>query len=735
MKPETILENEEHGQVRRHSSVTVCLGLTVFAGAFLRLVDLGRKGLWYDEFNWLDWICEPSWAQAIMSVPPPHASLFPALLWPFGFMFESDYFVRVLPALFGIATIPMVFVLGRRMFGTGAGLWAAAFLAVCPIHVDFCRQLEPYPLLVLNITIAAYFLVGVGEGKGLWRCVFAAVFIALTIYSHIFGVVSLGLFTLGLCSELFTSRRSFRKLLALTASWIFGIALYLPWLLYGLLSKKMGSITHDAIKANSDETISYFGRFISHACTAWVGSLGVDSTITGFILVAIAVLIAGVVLSIRRYPVQKIVSVTLWIVAGVVLFSFCHFWGYPPYGRYMMGVIPGVVLLLGLGASRLLTVSEGSDTVRRVSRGLGVASLLIIVVWSLGVNADRFFAPPIEDWRSLMSFLKQEVKKEDVIAMNFDSQNARDMFTRYAPRLLEQELVQESRKTPYKKTAKLLESGKRVWYMSKHGVPKMPQGWLDAGTFDFVQIGGSAFAVCLVPRNVNTPDSMTWKTELYNAALPHFRDYPLPILMGLASTGKDEDGNPTPQAKSYYDWAASELEGRRSFNPNSVRLHMKLALIYRSSGRLADEVQEWQAIDRLTRARGGQVPWMARAYKSSLVKLAKEQAANGEPFKAIDSYMRAYKVMNKTEIHWWLKAAKIYEQSVGPARGIREYRAIIAREPSYAPAHFNLGKCYEAQGKLEKAYSEFAKAADLDKDNDSYRSMRDKYQSSTDDES
>jgi mannosyltransferase len=61
----------------------------------------------------------------------------------------SEAGIRSLSALFGTATIPLAFVIGRRLASQRVGVVAAALVAFNPLLVWFSQEARPYALLVL----------------------------------------------------------------------------------------------------------------------------------------------------------------------------------------------------------------------------------------------------------------------------------------------------------------------------------------------------------------------------------------------------------------------------------------------------------------------------------------------------------------------------------------------------------------------------------------------------------
>ena len=134
----------------------------VALGGFLRVYQIGSKGLWLDEaFSvWLGW--QPvgemlGWLMRIDQHPP----LYYLLLHFWMALGDDAAAVRALSALLGTLTIPVVYLLSRRLADDDdkVGLLAALILAVSPFHVRFAQEARMYTLLTLNVSLALYALV------------------------------------------------------------------------------------------------------------------------------------------------------------------------------------------------------------------------------------------------------------------------------------------------------------------------------------------------------------------------------------------------------------------------------------------------------------------------------------------------------------------------------------------------------------------------------------------------
>lgn len=151
----------EHGhldRLLRRATSLLLLAITALGGA-LRFYQIGNKGLWLDEaFSvWLGW--QPvgemlAWLLRIDQHPP----LYYALLHFWMALGDDAATVRALSALLGTLTIPVMFLLGRRLADDKVGLLAALILAASPFHVRFAQETRMYTLLTLNAALALYCL-------------------------------------------------------------------------------------------------------------------------------------------------------------------------------------------------------------------------------------------------------------------------------------------------------------------------------------------------------------------------------------------------------------------------------------------------------------------------------------------------------------------------------------------------------------------------------------------------
>lgn len=130
----------------------------ILALAFsLRLWRLGDKNLWWDEALALWAVRKPLAALTAWTAGDVHPPLFfwSLWLWRRG-VGETEFALRLLPAIWGVITVALAWVLGRRAGGHRAGALAALLAAVSPFAVWWSGELRMYALAGLWVALAAY---------------------------------------------------------------------------------------------------------------------------------------------------------------------------------------------------------------------------------------------------------------------------------------------------------------------------------------------------------------------------------------------------------------------------------------------------------------------------------------------------------------------------------------------------------------------------------------------------
>lgn len=206
---------ERPAWISTHRDFIVLAG--ALAGAlYLRFHLLAQKSYWFDEgfsvgIARLDWL--NFWH--LLWQREANMALYYALLKLWLNFGMSEFFVRTLSVVFGLAAIPVVYALGTRLFGARAGLIASLLLSVNAFHVRYSQEARGYTLLVFLSALSSLLFARCLEDPTPrnWRLYTLASI--LTVYSHFYGVllvVAHGLSLISLPSESRHGAALFRSL-------------------------------------------------------------------------------------------------------------------------------------------------------------------------------------------------------------------------------------------------------------------------------------------------------------------------------------------------------------------------------------------------------------------------------------------------------------------------------------------------------------------------------------------
>ncbi len=198
----------------------------VLIGTLLRLYGLGKHSFWYDEALTL-FTAEnaPSFKYIPYLMNPP---LFPLLVKLWLLLGRSEFFLRLLPAFFGVMSIIITYKISQKLFNEKAGLIAAFIISTAPFHIYYSQELRAYSLVTLLTLLSLYYLIKLLDKDKLRYWFVFILSNVLLVYTHnaaLFLLVAENMFFFVFC-------RKYRKLLR---KWLMGqfliFLLYLPGLI------------------------------------------------------------------------------------------------------------------------------------------------------------------------------------------------------------------------------------------------------------------------------------------------------------------------------------------------------------------------------------------------------------------------------------------------------------------------------------------------------------------------
>lgn len=205
--------------------------IIILISAFLRLYGLDRQSLWYDEIfeiNYFQQFLKKGGYNA-PDTPPLHPFLIhiSQKLLP-----DTDFALRALPTTFGLISVLLMFLLGKRLFNRRTGLIASYLLAISPFHIWYSQEVRMYALQwMLALTSLIFFFRALHEPN---RNNYIGYIISTILGLYTLQLTIFLLILQGIYSLLF-----FRYYNVKLSRWISALIiislLYSPWIIYHFL--------------------------------------------------------------------------------------------------------------------------------------------------------------------------------------------------------------------------------------------------------------------------------------------------------------------------------------------------------------------------------------------------------------------------------------------------------------------------------------------------------------------
>lgn len=228
----------------KYSNLLILISILILA-ASLRLYGLDRQSIWYDELveeQDFQIILKNIFYKNYLKTPDIRPPLNPFFVYLATKVSPgSDFALRIPSVIFGLISVPLLFLLGKRLFNEKVGLIASFLLAISPFHIWYSQDARMYALQwMLSIISLIYFIRAVDEPC---RKNFILYFISTeaALYTHQFSVFLVVLQWLYLLISL---RRVKAQFLKWSGVFVLLVILYLPWLIYSLttlMSKAPGA--------------------------------------------------------------------------------------------------------------------------------------------------------------------------------------------------------------------------------------------------------------------------------------------------------------------------------------------------------------------------------------------------------------------------------------------------------------------------------------------------------------
>jgi hypothetical protein len=362
------------GRSNRDRAWIVILILILTGATALRAWKLGRLSFWYDEVVTmrLAKTAGPGELLGRMSeIDATRAPLHPLVLQVWIRVFGStEAAARALSVVCGVATVALVYPIGRMAFDRSTGLFAAALAAISPPLVLYSREARMYAWLVMVTCLSWASLFTLRRGYSHRRAVAYALSLIALVYSHPLGLLMLVALSVG--------------------SFLFPRVFFGHWQRWLML--------HFAVLA---ATVPWLSHYFDHPPEFLSGRLplpfllGTPIGFLGgnFVVLAGMVFLAGLGLARRRLNFTSAsdwaapVCLLLWMALPPALLYAYSWLASPVFGpeRYTLFVAPAFLILVAQGLPLTRPVFRYSVM---IGLGLLAASMLPMRVYKPDLKAD-----------------------------------------------------------------------------------------------------------------------------------------------------------------------------------------------------------------------------------------------------------------------------------------------------------------------------------------------------------
>jgi mannosyltransferase len=343
----------------------------------------------------------------------------------------SEWALRLPSAAWGVLALPLMAILGRRLYGRRSGLLAAALTAGAPLYIYYSQDARMYTQLTTLGLLSAYSALRASEApvaaRRRWWIVFALSGLA-AVYTHYFAFFLLAAFACVVALR-FLASRSWQALREFVASLAVIFIAYLPWLPV-VLTRYRVDASYWQGQLKLDEALRHV--WLSFTLNAPQSLLERDAARLGWGFAAVAALaVLGLCWRGRRaaWPTAYLLGYLALPLLGILILSSRT----PKFNpRYLMLASPPFWLLVVGGLSAL-----AAHRPRRVAWGHSLTALALCFLFAAFAWADRswFLDPRFlkADFRGVAEHIRTHMNADEAVILV--SGHMAPAWTYYAPQI------------------------------------------------------------------------------------------------------------------------------------------------------------------------------------------------------------------------------------------------------------------------------------------------------------
>lgn len=329
---------------------------------------------------------------------------------------ESVFMVRLWGVLTGVATIGVVYLIGRDLFSQRMGIAAALLVALAPFHLQYSQEARMYSLLALCLSLVTWFYIKgkdnplptspVDEGGAMSKWIYWLLFgIFAGFAMHTQQLAAFYLLAIGVLPLL---QRAWRTFAGVVVGAVIALVIFAPWLIN--LPQQVAQlnanywIEEPPIAQPLVSSAIFMGGFQEYHGTQLFIAYG-----GGFFVVLFALLQSGLFLfnKRRRKSDKSALAMILWLCLAPIAFMWVFSQFVPVY---VERALIASMLMLMLLLAWLLTESKMPVVIR------GVIAVPIIAVFTVGNLAQwQTDTLPYSPMNDLTAYVEANAQAGDVV--------------------------------------------------------------------------------------------------------------------------------------------------------------------------------------------------------------------------------------------------------------------------------------------------------------------------------
>ncbi|MDO9325304.1 MAG: glycosyltransferase family 39 protein [Methanoregula sp.] len=379
-----------------HSRYAQSIIVLTIIGFFLRFYNLGFNSLWLDEAS-TNTFAQMS-LSGIWQVTAGGEFNPPLFHWIEHFMLmmgNNEVVLRFVPALLGVLTIPLIYLVGKEFMDRNVGIIAAAAFAFSPFLIFYSQEARTYSMLLFFVAFSMVFYFRALKRNELKDWALFGILSALAFWSHFYSfVIIASLIFYAILMQMTNIQKNIQNLKMIAVSIILFIVLCFPLIILAmqLFAARTSSEPAFGIQGLGiiSETFRQFSGF---------------SDISMYLLIILFII--GIIQAFLIDKNKGFFLVTLTFLTFVI--SFILSFKMPMVPRYM--IFFETIFFIGIAVSYMSFYRLINN------RGVVYGFVAFLVILSAPILVNYYSGYSKDDWRGFSGQIQQVTKPGDLVVV------------------------------------------------------------------------------------------------------------------------------------------------------------------------------------------------------------------------------------------------------------------------------------------------------------------------------